>query len=151
MKPAQVNVLRAVAVSLVALVVSVSSFKPAGELAAVLIRRHWPNAWFSGLIVWYADFFAFALSIAIAFFVGRHTLNIKTKAVGYAIVAAFSTLVVSFSIFRWGFIQYWQWQHQGRKMVFVIGPEINAAGLAVVLSIIVLLLSLRGSTRHRSI
>ena len=64
---------RAVAAALVALVLSFSLLRPAGELSAILIRRQWPQAWFSGLIVWYADFLAVALSIGIAFIVWRKT------------------------------------------------------------------------------
>ena len=78
MKPVLADVLRAVAVSLVALAISFSILRPAGELSAILIRRRWPDAWFSGLIVWYAVFFAAGLSIVIALVVGRYTL-VKTK------------------------------------------------------------------------
>jgi hypothetical protein len=60
---------------LAALAVSFFMLRPAVELSAVLIRGQWPEAWFSGLIVWYADFFAAALSIAIAVVVGRYVLK----------------------------------------------------------------------------
>ena len=48
----------------VALALLWSLLKAAAELFAVLIGRRRPEAWFSDLIVWYADFFAFGLSIA---------------------------------------------------------------------------------------
>ena len=44
-------------------------------MSAILIRRHWPEAWFSGLIVWYFDLFAVALSIAIALVVVRSSFR----------------------------------------------------------------------------
>jgi len=34
-------------------------------LAAISIRHKFPNAWFSGLIVWYATFVVIAMSIVI--------------------------------------------------------------------------------------
>jgi len=46
--------------------------RPAGEVFAALIRRRWPEAWFAGMIVWYADFVVLALSIAIAVILGRY-------------------------------------------------------------------------------
>jgi hypothetical protein len=35
-------------------------------IAATVIRRKMPNAWFSGLIVWYATFVVIGISIVIA-------------------------------------------------------------------------------------
>jgi len=70
MKPLTVKVLRAVIAGVVALVLSFALLRPAGELAAISIRRHWPEAWFSGLIVWYFNFFAIGLSLVIALAIG---------------------------------------------------------------------------------
>jgi hypothetical protein len=64
-----------VGTGIVALVLSFSLLRPAGTISAILIRRHWPEAWFSGLIVWYFEFFAAALSIAIALVVGRSSFR----------------------------------------------------------------------------
>ena len=66
---------RALLVAVVALVLSFSLFRPTGTLLAVLVRRHWPQAWFSGLIVWYFDFFAVGLSITVAVFAALSTLR----------------------------------------------------------------------------
>jgi len=71
MQEGPIRLLKTAISGIVALVLSYSLLKPAGILCAVLIRRHWPEASFAGLIVWYAYFFAFGVSIAIAFFVGR--------------------------------------------------------------------------------
>lgn len=71
MKPITVNLLRAVALGLVALAISFSLLERAGVVCAVLIRRQWPEAWFSGLIVWYAEFLAAGLSLTIAVLIGR--------------------------------------------------------------------------------
>lgn len=35
-------------------------------IAAIMIRRKMPDAWFSGLIVWYATFVVIGISIVIA-------------------------------------------------------------------------------------
>ena len=61
---------RAIVVGIVALVLSFPVLRLAGELCAILIRRRWPDAWFSGLIVWYSLFFAAGCSVAIAVYVG---------------------------------------------------------------------------------
>jgi hypothetical protein len=66
---------RATLAGLVALALSFLVLKPPAELCAVLIRGRWPEAWFSGLIVWYARFVALGFSIAIAVVVGRYTLK----------------------------------------------------------------------------
>jgi hypothetical protein len=72
----------------------------------------------------------------------------KTSAI-YVIAASLSAVFGSFPILRWGFTRYWEWQHGGRPMVFVIGPEDNAATVATLLSIAVLFLTLRHVSRKR--
>ena len=72
--------LRAVVAGVAALVLSFSIQRPAAELFAILIRRHWPEAWFSGLIVWYLDFFAAGLAIAIAIAIGRYSFRMEHQA-----------------------------------------------------------------------
>jgi hypothetical protein len=69
-----VRMLRTIIAGVVTLVLSFSILRPAGELCALLIRQHWPETWFSGLIVWYADFLAVVFSLAIAVVVVRYTL-----------------------------------------------------------------------------
>ena len=71
--------LRVVLAGIAALVLSFSLLKPTAELFAILIRRHWPEAWFSGLIVWYLDFIAAALAIAIAIAIGRYSLRLERQ------------------------------------------------------------------------
>ena len=71
---------RAMVVGVAALVLSFSLLRPAAELFAILIRRHWPEAWFSGLIVWYLDFFAAGLAIAIAIAIGRYSFRMEHRA-----------------------------------------------------------------------
>jgi hypothetical protein len=68
-------VLRGAITGIAASAISFFLLRPAAELCAVLIRREWPDAWFSGMVVWYADFFAVGLSIAIAVVVGRLTFK----------------------------------------------------------------------------
>jgi membrane protein implicated in regulation of membrane protease activity len=45
---------------------SYAALSDPATLAAVAIRRKMPDAWFSGLIVWYANFAVIAISIVIA-------------------------------------------------------------------------------------
>jgi hypothetical protein len=62
-------------VGIIALIISWLLLRPAAELCAVLIRQRWPETWFAGLIVWYADFFALGLAIAIAAILGRYVFR----------------------------------------------------------------------------
>jgi hypothetical protein len=52
-------------------------------------------------------------------------------------IAALATLLVSFWAFRWGFIHIWERQHEGRRMIFVFGPDGKASVLAILVSIAV--------------
>jgi cation transport ATPase len=80
MVPGSAKSLRAVVAGVAALVLSFSLLRPTAELFAILIRRHWPQAWFSGLIVWYLDFFAAGLAIAIAIAIGRYSFRMEHQA-----------------------------------------------------------------------
>jgi len=70
-----VRTLRATVAGTVTLVFSFLALRTPAELFAVAIRRQWPEAWFSGLIVWYADFVAIGFSIAIAVVIGRYAFK----------------------------------------------------------------------------
>jgi hypothetical protein len=63
--------LRAAICAILSVVLSFKLLRRPGELSAMLIRQRWPDAWFSGLVVWYADFVAASVSIAIAVVVWR--------------------------------------------------------------------------------
>jgi hypothetical protein len=71
--------LRAGVTGLVSFILSFSLLRPAAELLAILIRRHWPEASFSGLIVWYAVFFAAGLAMAIAIALGRYSFRVERQ------------------------------------------------------------------------
>ena len=75
------------------------------------------------------------------------TARNKTTAIFAVTVAALATLLVSFWALRWGFIHLWEWQHEGRRMVFVFEPEMKAAVLAILSSIAVFTV-LRRWSRH---
>ena len=79
MVPRTAKFLRAVVAGVAVLVLSFSLLRPAAELFAILIRRHWPEAWFSGSIVWYLDFFAAGLAIAIAIAIGRYSFRVERQ------------------------------------------------------------------------
>jgi hypothetical protein len=65
------------------------------------------------------------------------TIAPKERAAIFKTVAALATLLVSFWVFRWGFIHIWEGQHEGRRMVFVFGPEVKAGVLAILSSLAV--------------
>ncbi len=67
--------IRAILAGMVGFALSWSVIKPSVEIGAVLIRRRWSEAWFAGLIVWYADFFGLAFALAIAAIAGRLVWN----------------------------------------------------------------------------
>lgn len=67
--------LRVVAAGIIALILSFSLLRPAAEVCAVVIRRHWPEAWFSSSTVLYCEFLAAVLSLAAAVTVGRYTFK----------------------------------------------------------------------------
>jgi len=69
----------------------------------------------------------------------------KTTATFSATLAALLTMLVCYWIFRWGFIHAWEWQHEGRRIVFVFGPEVNAAALAALPGIVAFLIVFRRS------
>jgi hypothetical protein len=77
MVPGTAKSLRAVVAGVAAVLLSFSLLRPAAELFAILIRRHLPEASFSGLIVWYLDFFAAGLAIAIAIAIGRYSFLLE--------------------------------------------------------------------------
>lgn len=79
MKARAVRTLRVLPAAVVTLALSWALVRPTAELCAALIRRHWPAVWFSGLIVWGADFFAFGFSIAMAVVVGRYIFKRKVS------------------------------------------------------------------------
>ncbi len=74
------KLLRAVVPGVASPIVSFSLLRRPADIFAILIRRHWPEAWFSGLIVWYFNFFAAGLAIAIAIAVGRYSLRAEGQA-----------------------------------------------------------------------
>jgi hypothetical protein len=65
------------------------------------------------------------------------TAMLKGTSALYATLSAALVLPISFWVFRWGLIRIWEWQHIGRRIVFVFGQEIEAAIAAVLLSICV--------------
>lgn len=65
-----------------------------------------------------------------------------------ATVASLVTLIVSYWIFRWLLIALWEWQHEGRRIVFVFQQEVDAALLALLLGVSVFVLVFRRSCRN---
>jgi len=57
--------LESVVVGVILAILSYHELKLPAELAAFALRRQMPDAWFSGLIVWYALFAVTGISMAI--------------------------------------------------------------------------------------
>jgi hypothetical protein len=55
-----------VLVGAVSAIISYSVLISPAEITAIRLRHKMPGAWFSGLIVWYADFVVIGVSIVIA-------------------------------------------------------------------------------------
>jgi len=71
------------------------------------------------------------------------TVANKATAIFASMIAGLITLLVSFWAFRWGFIQLWEWQHEGRPIMFTLGPETKAAALALVAGLAAFLAAFR--------
>lgn len=61
---------------IVSTIVSYSVLMSRATLAAMAIRRKMPNAWFSGLITWYAAFLVIGVSLVIAGMRSGWSINI---------------------------------------------------------------------------
>jgi len=59
-------VLESIMVGVVLAIISYHELKTPAYLAAVALRRRMPDAWFSGLITWYALFIVIGISMVIA-------------------------------------------------------------------------------------
>jgi hypothetical protein len=98
--------LRAATTGVASLILSFSLLRPAAELLAILIRRHWPEASFSGSIVWYSDFFAAGLAIAIAIAIGRYSFRVEPQAESEAdrvdrVLQLCALAAVLIGVFQW--------------------------------------------------
>ena len=74
-KDESAHFVRGTAAVVVTLAVSFIVLRRTFELCAVLVRQRWPEAEFTGLIVWSADFVALTFSIAIAIVVGLYAFK----------------------------------------------------------------------------
>ena len=72
----------------------------------------------------------------------------KATVIFSATLAAVIMLFVSYWAFRWQLIKVWQWQHEGRPIVFTFGPDMDAAVLATMVGIAVFILIFRRLRRE---
>ena len=80
-------------------------------------------------------------------FVGSSKIMIaRTKhqmsAYAAAGIAATSVFVVLYQVFRWLFIRYWEWQHDGRRMKFTFWADERALLLALLVGLLAFYLTL---------
>ena len=106
MSPKTAKFLRAALEGIIGLYVSFLLLRPVAEIFAVLIRRHWPAAWFSGFIVWYLDLLAAGLSIAIGITVWRYSLRAEDQTESKAdrthrLLYACEASAVMIGVFQW--------------------------------------------------
>ena len=64
-------------------------------------------------------------------------------------IVAMSALVVAYQLFRWVFTRYWEWQHEGRRMMFTFWAEERALPLAVLAGVFAFYATLRYYRRRR--
>jgi hypothetical protein len=58
-------------------------------------------------------------------------------------IAAMLAFVVFYQVFRWLFIRYWEWQHDGRRMKFTFWADERALPLALLVGVLAFYLTLR--------
>jgi hypothetical protein len=59
----------------------------------------------------------------------------RLRAFSVGLVVALSSFVGSYRLFLWGFIKFWEWQHDGRPMKFIFWPEYRALPLALLVTV----------------
>ena len=67
----------------------------------------------------------------------------KAIAAGVSLLAASLSLILSYVVCDWLLIRYWEWRHEGRRMVFTFWADLPAIALAVLVCVIVLCLTFR--------
>jgi hypothetical protein len=71
------------------------------------------------------------------------TVKEKVQAAGMSLLTSLCALVLSYQLFDWALIRYWEWQHDGRRMKFTFWADERAIPLAVLVCIFVLFLTNR--------
>jgi hypothetical protein len=66
----------------------------------------------------------------------------QMRAYAAAGIAATSVFVVLYQVFRWLFIRYWEWQHDGRRMKFTFWADERALLLALLVGVLAFYLTL---------
>ena len=75
-------------------------------------------------------------------------MQTRLKALCAGIIAASMAFVPLFAIFDWAFIEYWEWQHEGRKMKFTLWADERALPLALSLCAVVFYMTVRHLQRN---
>jgi hypothetical protein len=71
------------------------------------------------------------------------TITGRLRAIVLALLAVLSALVISYKVFLWMFIKYWEWQHEGRRMKFTFWADERALPLALIVCVVVFFLTTR--------
>jgi hypothetical protein len=72
------------------------------------------------------------------------------RAIVLAFLTALSASAISYHVFRWAFIKYWEWQHDGRRMKFAFWAEERALLAALIVFGVVFFLLLRYLRRRHA-
>ncbi len=75
-------------------------------------------------------------------------MRTRVKTVCAGIVAAAVAFVPSFKAFEWAFIDYWEWQHEGREMKITLWADDRALLLSLSLCAVVFYVTARHLQRH---
>jgi len=71
------------------------------------------------------------------------TIKDKARAAAIASLAGSLALVLSCEVFDLSLIRYWEWRHQGRRMMFTLWADLRAIPLALMVFLCVLFTTYR--------
>jgi H+/Cl- antiporter ClcA len=77
------------------------------------------------------------------------SLTGRLRAAVVALVAALLALIVSYKMFLWALIKYWEWQHHGRRMKFTFWADERALPLALLVCAIVFFVTFKYIQQRR--
>jgi hypothetical protein len=78
---------------------------------------------------------------------GRKSAN---KAMAITAIATLAGFALSYRLFLWGFIKYWERQHAGQKMKLTVWADQRAFPLALIVCLFVFYFTLKWLQRHKS-
>jgi hypothetical protein len=73
------------------------------------------------------------------------SMAIKAKALAAvaSLLAGSLALVLSYEVLDWFLIRYWEWQHDGREMVYTFWADFRTIPFAILVSLVAVFLTYR--------